>query len=174
VDKRVALAIFAAAVAVQVLILVAIPFQKVLTRTTGRTMVLKVVPVDPYNMLSGYYVVLGYEISRPESFPNRPEPLGGGTLYAVVEASPDGLWHPVSLERSLPANLPVNRVAIRGNMEGWRMVYGIEEYYIPEANRSVVANDLRQHLDKARVEVKVDAEGNAALVRLWIENRVYE
>ncbi|MFN7949120.1 MAG: GDYXXLXY domain-containing protein [Blastocatellia bacterium] len=165
---------FIAAVLVQTLILAAVPARRVYTLSTGRSVVLKVAPVDPYNVLSGYYVTLGYEISRPESFPNATRPQTWAMIYAVVEKGSDGIWHPVSLEKTLPQNLPPDRAVLRGRMEGWRIVYGIEEFYIPETKRTAIADDLNKHSNAARVEVKVDAQGGAALERLLIEDRVYE
>lgn len=165
---------FLAAVVLQVLILLGVPARKAYTRMTGRDVVLKVAPVDPYSILSGYYVILGYDISRPADFPNAPKFEFDEVIYAIVEQQADGLWKPVSIERELPKNLPANRVAIRGHWNDWRITYGIEEFYIPEEKRQVIADDLGKNQADARVEVKVDAQGNAALIRLRIQDRVYE
>ena len=101
---------------IQVLILVAVPARKAFTMATGKTVVLKVQPVDPYSILSGYYATLGFDISRVDAFPNAggmfPGFAEGAWCYAVVEKGDDGTWKPVSLEYELPANLPDNRVAI--------------------------------------------------------------
>jgi uncharacterized membrane-anchored protein len=173
-----ALIAFIAAVVIQLLILVAVPARKVFTIATGKTVILKVQPVDPYSILSGYYATLGFDISRIDAFPN-----GGGTpggfsegawCYAVVENGEDGIWKPVSLDRELPDNLPDNRVALLGQIRDGLITYGIEEFYIPEAQRHSIAEDLRSNVDKARVEVKVDRSGYAALQRLLIEDRSYE
>jgi uncharacterized membrane-anchored protein len=166
--------IFAAAVAAQVLILVSLPLSKAYTRATGQTMILKVAPADPYNSLSGHYVRLGYDISRAESFPNAPALNDGDEVFAVVEAQPDGSWEPVRLEKIHPANLTANQAFIRGRKSRWRIEYGIEQFFIPEERRGVIEEDLRKNPGRARVEVKVDAGGNAALVRLMIEDRIYE
>ena len=169
-----ATAVFLVAVILQVLILVGVPARKAFTRATGRDVVLKVAPVDPYSMLSGYYVILGYDISRPADFPNAPKFESNEVIYAIVEQQADNLWKPVGINRALPKNLPPNRVAIRGRWNEWRINYGIEEFYIPEEKRTVIAEDLSKNQAEARVDVKVDAQGNAALVRLRIQNRVYE
>lgn len=175
-SKR-ALTAFIAAVVIQVLILVAVPARKVFTISTGKTVFLKVQPVDPYSILSGYYATLRFDISRIDGFPNTRETYSGfseGTwCYAVVEQGADGIWKPVSLERELPANLPDNRVALLGRIKDGTIEYGIEEFYIPEAQRDRIATDLRTNADKARVEVKVDRSGHAALQRLIIEDRIY-
>jgi uncharacterized membrane-anchored protein len=165
---------FFAAVALQVLILLGVPARKAYTRMTGRDVVLKVAPVDPYSILSGYYVILGYDISRPTDFPNAPKFDYDEVVYAIVEQQADGTWKPVGIERELPGNLPVNRVAIRGRWDDWRITYGIEEFYIPEEKRDVIADDLGKNQAEARVDLKVDAQGNAALLRLRIQDRVYE
>jgi len=171
--KRASLVAFLAAVVIQALILIAVPARKVFTRATGKTVVLKVQPVDPYSVLSGYYATLGFDISRVAAFPNA-QVFPDGQIYAVIARGDDGIWKPAVLESQLPTNLPDNRVAILGKLQGGLITYGIEEFYIPEAQRESIAEDLRQNQEKARVEVKVDRSGHAALERLIIEDRVYE
>lgn len=173
-SKRAYLIAFIAAVAIQVLILVAVPARKAVTLATGKSTVLKVQPVDPYSILSGYYVTLAFEISRIEAFPNAPGFSNGDRCYAVIEEGEDGIWKPVSLERELPTNLSDNRAALLGRVKYGRIEYGIEEFFIPETKRGAIADDLRANQDKARVDVKVDSGGHAALERLRIEDRVYE
>lgn len=166
--------IFVAAVVVQLAILAGIPAKKIYTRTTGQEVVLKVVPVDPYDILKGYYVTLGYEISRPSDLLDASKLETGAVIYAVVEKQDDGLWTPVAIEQTLPQDLPTNRAALRGTWNGLRFTYGIEEFSIPESKREVIADDLNKNLNEARVDVKVDANGNAALLRLKIQDRIYE
>jgi uncharacterized membrane-anchored protein len=176
--QRASLVAFIAAVLIQALILVAIPARKVFTMVTGKTVVLKVRPVDPYSILSGYYATLAFDISRVDAFPNVRGIADGFTegdwCYAVVEKGDDGIWKPVSLEHALPDDLPDNRLALLGRLNHGAIRYGIEEFYIPEAQRYSIAEDLRINVDKARVEVKVDRSGHAALQRLIIEDRIYE
>lgn len=173
-SKRATLIAFIAAILVQVLILVGVPARKAYTLATGKSIVLKVQPVDPYSILSGYYVTLGFDISRLAAFPNAPEFANDDACYAVVEEGAEGLWKPVALERELPKNLPENRLALRGRVRYGIIEYGIESFYIPETKRSAIENDLRANPEKARVEVKVDSRGNAALKQLRIEDRIYE
>ncbi len=162
------------AVAAQILLLAAVPAQKIYTRATGRSVMLKIRPVDPYNLLSGYYVTLNYEIADPGSFNAPGNTYNGDQVYAILEKRADGVWHPISLSESFPANLPGNRLAIRGRNLYWRIEYGIEEFFIPEGKRGEIEQALRANPDKARAEIKVDSRGNAALVRLLIGDRVYD
>jgi uncharacterized membrane-anchored protein len=173
-SERASLVAFIAAVAIQVLILVGVPARKAVTLATGKSAVLKVEPVDPYSLLSGYYVTLAYEISRAASFPNAPELSDGDECYAVIEMGEDGIWKPVSLERELPANQSGDRAVLLGRFRYGRIEYGIEEFFIPETRRDAIADDLRDHPKEARVDIKIDSSGHAALERLRIEDRVYE
>jgi uncharacterized membrane-anchored protein len=165
---------FALAVAAQFLILAAVPAQKIYTRATGRSVTLKIRPVDPYDVLSGYYVTLNYEIANPGSFANSNGDNNGERVYAILERRADGVWSPVSLSKSYPANLPENRIAIRGRHLYSRIEYGIDEFFIPEDKRAEIEEGLRKNHDQARVEIKVDSKGDAALVRLLIGDRVYD
>jgi uncharacterized membrane-anchored protein len=173
-SKRSSLIAFVAAVVMQTLILVAVPARKAITFATGKSAALKVQPVDPYNILSGYYVTLRFDISNVNAFPIATEFSNGDKCYAVIERGEGGIWKPVSLERELPANLPDNRVALKGRINYGQIEYGIEAFYIPETRRAEIGEDLRRNPDKTRAEIKVDSRGNAALERLRIEDRIYE
>lgn len=71
-------------------------------------------------------------------------------------------------------DLDSNHVAIKGLVRSGRLVYGIETYYIPEDQRTVIERDLQEHPASVLVDAKVDAMGRAAPIRLRIQNRVYE
>ena len=173
-SKRATLISFVAAILVQLLILVAVPARKAITLATGKKAVLKVQPVDPYSLLSGYYVTLGFDISAVGAFPPIQGLEDGGPCYAVIEEGPDGIWRPVALSRDFPKNLSENRLVLLGRLSYGQIRYGIENFYIPETQREAISDDLRKNPDKARVEIRVDRAGNSALKRLIIEDRVYE
>ena len=160
---------------VQGLLLAAVPAQKFYTRAVGKTVLLKVAPVDPYDLMSGYYMVLSYEISQPPQLRENPKnwPLRQQVYVTLVQA-PEGHWDAVGLFDRRPKTLPEGQVFIKGRVEGARIFYGIESYFVPEAMRQIVADDLQKNLAEARAEVKIDPDGNPALMRLRIGDRVYE
>jgi uncharacterized membrane-anchored protein len=168
---------FAGAVLVQVLILAAVPGQKMYTLLTGRTVVLRTAPVDPYSVMSGYYVTLSYEISRFDRVPGSTAFSGleedGTPMYVVLRQGDDGFWQAESVHPDRP-DVAADRVVIKGRKSYGSIVYGIETYYIPEAARATIEDDLRRHARDARIEVKVDRFGRAALVRLLIGDRAYD
>ena len=171
-NKR--LTYFIIAVALQVLILAAVPAGKIYTRYTGKTVILKTAPYDPYTIMSGYYVNLSHEISRPEISDEWRNWHKGQPVWVVLKKGNGEIWNADSVHNSRPESAPENCIVIKGEKEQRRIVYGIESYFIPEDARDKVESDLRKNPDQARVEVKIDSFGNSALVSLMIQDRVYK
>ena len=86
-------------------------------------------------------------------------------------------WKPVRVSLENPANLPANQIAIQGKYNGQQMEYGLETYYMPENEREKVNQDISQVQRGKRqsfvVEVKVDKQGHAVPVSLWVRDRNY-
>jgi uncharacterized membrane-anchored protein len=183
----------------------AVPAQAVYTHLTGQTVVLQVVPVDPYDLFRGYYVVLSYDISNTENLKALPgwkdiaetisqpgEPVepgpslfeAGKGIYVTLQASensavqPPEPWKPIAVSSDRPTNLPSNQVALHGTLRHGRIVYGLETYYIPEDERLAI-NDQINHLQWASstpdivVETKVNAQGKAVPLSVWLSDRRY-
>jgi len=166
---------FIAAVALQALIVAAVPAGRAWTLLTGRTVFLKTAPVDPYDILSGYHVVISYEISALDRLPGNPALKRGEHVYVVLTPGQDGFWHPVTAGRKRPETVAPDEVVIRGARGKYgRIDYGIEHYFIPEGKGEEIAGRLRAARDTARAEVKVDALGHAALVRLHVGGVTYD
>ncbi|EKQ70466.1 putative membrane-anchored protein [Leptolyngbyaceae cyanobacterium JSC-12] len=174
---------------VQSALIIAVPAQDAYTYATGRTVVLQTAPVDPYDFLRGYYQTLGYEVSQLDKLSKLP---GGehlktnpvGEVYVILEAPsakdsrPPQPWKPVRISGERPSNLPDNQIALKGRAEGWRVVYGLETYYMPEDQREQVnaaINQAQQGNQRSFVvEAKVDASGNSVPVSLWVRDRNYK
>jgi uncharacterized membrane-anchored protein len=165
---------------------------------------LQTVPVDPYDLLRGYSQTLRYDISRPETLRSLPgwDSLtasvnrGRGIdfpiaepFFVILEAPPSGTatgqpqqpWQAIAVSRDRPANLPANRVAIEGRMSDYTWIdYGLEAYYFPEEQRQEISQAIEQALSRSGekpsflVEVKVDRQGNAVPVSLWVGERRYQ
>ena len=165
---------FLVPVLVQVVLLAAVPAKKLYTLEVGTTVLLKLAPVDPYDVLSRYYLRLSYEISRPPGVESLSEDLSeGDEVYVRLVESAGGIWEATDTSREKPTDSDDEAVWIRGRYERNAIVYGIKAYYIPEAGREQVEKDLREHFAECRAEVKVDEAGDAALVSLHIGDRVY-
>lgn len=169
-DKR--LILFVVAVVAQLFILAAVPAQKVRARVTGKTILLKTAPVDPYSIMSGYYVVLSYEISNPSVSAGWKGWPKGSDAWVVLKSDSNSIWNAVSVHDKRPS-IPDGCIVIKGKTTGWRIEYGIESYFIPEDAREKVERDFRSHSREAKAEVKVDSSGNAAITKLIIQDREY-
>jgi uncharacterized membrane-anchored protein len=172
----------------QSLLIVAVPAQDAFTYVTGRTVVLQTAPVDPYDMLRGYYQVLGYDVSNVDNLATLP---GGeilknrdlvGPIYVVLEepaaaATPPTAWVPVRISQDRPTDLADNQMALRGRAENWRVLYGLETYYMPEDQRDSINQAIstlqNQQPQSFVVEVKIDGQGHAVPVSLWVGETNY-
>ncbi len=187
----------------QAAIILALPIQSFHTQITGRTMVLQTAPVDPYSLFRGYYVTLGYDISTASNLENLPgaavikkqaAPSDGSniapslfnaarTVYVVLEApaesgTPPRPWKPVAVVDRYPTDLKANQVVLRGTHYRGRITYGLENYFIPEDERDQINRQIGELGGQANapfvVEVKVDGQGQAMPVSIWIQNQQYK
>ena len=177
---------------VQAAIVAAIPAREVYTYTVGQPIVLQTIPVDPYDPMHGHYQTLNYEISRREYLEMLP---GGRALfeknlrnprfqfYVVLEApifknaNPPMPWQPIRVSSHRPKHLAKNQIALQGEAKGWRIVYGLEKYYMSDRHRDRVNHEIVRvqtgRTGNFVVEVKVDNHGNAVPVSLWVGDRNY-
>ncbi len=173
----------------QSLLILAIPAQSAYIYVTGRSVILQTAPIDPYDLMRGYSQTLGYEISRRDVLTKLP----GGTMlnnnftgdfYVTLEAPtnqtkrPPQAWKPVQVSRDRPTNLPPNQIALKGNLTGWLATYNLETYYMPDDQREQINADIskiqQQNQRSFVVEIRVDQNGNAVPVSLWVRDRNYQ
>jgi uncharacterized membrane-anchored protein len=176
---------------IQAGLLLAIPAQSIQTYLTGKTVILQTVPVDPYNILTGYYQILSYDISTKstlEKLPNSKDILKDENSFYVIlqEEKPTDekipkAWKPVGLSTKLPDSLPDNQVALKGKYRYGRVTYGLEKYNIPEDRRNQINDNISQASRSATerqpqpivVEVKVDSQGKALPISMWVKEQNY-
>lgn len=186
----------------QLALILSVPAQAIYTHITGIKVTLQTAPVDPYDFLRGYYQVLSYEISSKDNLSKLPGwnkfeletsdrfSRDTQTNIYVILAAPEKIenseipkvWQPVRLSAKMPENLPDNQIAIQGKFDGWSVKYGLETYYMPEDRRAEINQDIRQvqrtlnSADKIPfvVEVKVNSQGKAVPLSLWVSDRNYK
>ncbi len=180
-------------------ITLAAPICSIYTETTGKTVTLETVPVDPYDILRGNYVALDYNISRIETLKKLPGwnqlikqypgtnqqyfPIAQDTnLYVIMqgEESSSQAWKPMLITSELPRTLPENQVALRGKYRYGSIIYGLEKYNIPENQSEKINKDVfnnqqfNQHSQLIKIQIKVDARGNAVPINMQIGNGYYQ
>ena len=121
---------------------------------TGKTVILKTQPVDPFDFFRGQYLTINYEISRVNLSENFKE---GDTVYVSLKEGNDKIWHADNVLLSKPES----GVFIRGiAKQAWRGLgvnYGIEQYFF-ERDAYIPRMDS--------VKIKVDSSGQARIVEL--------
>ncbi|CAD5982314.1 hypothetical protein PCC9214_04953 [Planktothrix tepida] len=179
----------------QLILILAVPSQAFYTQVTGKTVILQTAPVDPYDFFRGYYQTLSYDISNLNTLKALPgwkeivkgeEYLPTGTLiYVTLEQPKDSTksqhpsaWKPVKVSAEYPQNLSNNQIVLQGKSTGWSIEYGLERYYMPENQREQINSTITEAQMKDQqsfvVEVKVNAQGKAIPVSLWVRDRNYQ
>ena len=169
--------VFLATAAFQLLVLFGMIASKAIPYRTGDTVLLRVVPVDPRDLLRGDYVILGYEISRVPVMgiaglprhrmtPANVSEWRGRTVYVELEPEADDLHYRGGIvSTSLP--MPGTRF-IQGTLaDPSRIEFGIESYFVQEGKGKEYEKAIRDH--RLSAEVALTSSGQAALRGLRIE-----
>jgi len=167
---------FALALLAQLVILAWSPVEKSMIRARGTVIVLRTAPVDPYDVLSGYYMTLRYEISDPPGLEDSGV-AKGATVYTTLARGEDAVWSAVGVSGGAPSDLGDDELVIKGcRVDNWRrkIVYGIERYYVPEEMHDEIEDAIRGEKERILVEVAVDVDGDASVLRLRVGDAVYE
>ncbi|MFK0735264.1 MAG: GDYXXLXY domain-containing protein, partial [Gloeotrichia echinulata HAB0833] len=111
----------------------------------------------------------------------------GTSLYVILQqqkssAKTPTAWKLVGVSGQTPTNLSANQISLKGWYRGYNSIdYGLETYYIPEDQRNDINNDIsnarpikRGEQQPIVVEVKVNAQGNAIPVTMWVRDRQYK
>ncbi len=184
------------AMGAQFAILSTIAVPAIYTLNTGTTVFLQTAPVDPYDLLRGYYQTLNYDIADRAKLEKLPggEILKAGNAHSgeffvtlalpstsgQQAAKPNSLLSAsaIAVSATRPNNLPNGQIAIQGTHTAgysWRneLSYGIEKFYMPESQKDTVNNDIDRNPRKLLVEVKIDSNGHSVPVSLWVGNKSY-
>jgi uncharacterized membrane protein/uncharacterized membrane-anchored protein len=129
----------------------------------GKTIMLRVRPIDPRDFFRGDYVILNYDINQ--MMPSAPEEAGQPT-YVVIEPDADGKhWRGVSASYTRPTT-GVYLIG-RSDFRGWRRLsFGIEAYFVQEGEGLKWEEAARN--GQLTAEVAIAPWGKAKLKRLII------
>ena len=166
-------------IAVQLLVLLSVIGFKQYTVWTGETVLLKVQPVDPRDLIRGDYVIVRYEISDIDTGQIAGDDYPYGTVYVELREDADGYWSAVAIhedrDRTFDDTLlikgKVNDAFVRGGRNDLRIDYGIEEIFIPEGSGDQLPFG-NGHI--IAVEVKVDRFGNAVARGFYVDGAPFE
>lgn len=155
----------------------------------GTQVILKTAPVDPRDLLRGYYVRLNYDISRivlEDLDEWKPDQLENGfdkneLVYVKLRPQSDGFWSPVSIHRKSP-NPESGSVNIRGRTRynacktkgkikhkcTLSLRYGIEKFFA-EKKRTLkleeFSGQVSPEIEKLREEIKEQQKKYSELLK---------
>ncbi len=176
------------AMGAQFAILSTVAVPAIYTISTGTTVFLQTAPVDPYDLLRGYYQTLNYDIadrSKLEKLPggeilsSKQSKTGKFFVTLALPSTPgQQVAKPIAVSANRPTNLPSGQIAIQGTQttgSSWRnnISYGIEKFYMPESHQDIVNDDISRNPRKLLVEIKLDSNGHPVPVSLWVGNKSY-
>jgi uncharacterized membrane-anchored protein len=155
---------------------------RVLLLSRGREIVLPIVPVDPRDLFRGQYVRLSYPISRLETKLLEGEPpAANASFYVTLQQDIHGVWSPERITATRPTETSPDRIVLAARGQAARpfdatissnVRYGIESYFVPEADAPALEKLARDK--KMAAIIAVDSRGNAAIKGLVIDGqRVY-
>jgi len=163
-------------VGVQVLLLLSLIGFKQYTVWTGETVLLKVQPVDPRDLLRGDFIEVRYDISTIDLADVRGDDNVSGRIYVELRKDADGYWQPVAVHDGRKRSFD-GTVLIEGDVSRYRyddridVDYGIEQVFIPEGSGSQLPLG-DGHV--VAVEVKVDRWGNAIPRRFFVDGEPFD
>lgn len=141
-------------------------------RASGTEVILDLEPVDPRDLLAGYYVI----VSTPLHLLTPAELAGdrafsrGDDIYVLIEAGSDGAWQAVSLHRQRPeAGVFVHGKVQYASGEMIRADYNLERFYADEATAQALELRRRTSVDSMRLIVSVGSDGRAIIRGLEID-----
>jgi uncharacterized membrane-anchored protein len=180
-DRKTLIALAAIALA-QTAVLAWMVIDRVRLLTSGREIVLPIVPVDPRDLFRGEYVRLGYPAARvPLATIDGPPIERNETLYVALQKTGENDWRVVEATRTLPRQNDPDRIVLKARSlwnaqavhPAWldpTVRYGIESYFVPQGEGPKLEAMARDR--KLAVLVAVDRAGNAAIKGLIIDGKL--
>ncbi|MBE3646142.1 hypothetical protein CPY53_12640 [Paenibacillus polymyxa] len=127
---------------------------------TGASVKLKLAPIDPRSLLQGDYVALNYDISTPPSKnPLQEKDWNRGKVKVVLTPDSQGVYIADHLYQD-GEKLAHHEIVLNGQWNGSRILYGIENYFIPEGTGRTVEQNAHY------AYIRVSRNGDALLERL--------
>jgi uncharacterized membrane-anchored protein len=158
--------------AVQLLIVAAVPGKKLAAMFSSVEITLETRPYDPYDVLGGYYVTLRYETEVvPPGLLS--DDLISGEIAWILLTKDTPAWRVISVSRRRPTP-EVNEVVLEATWDGsWARLDNLRRFYISEAVRDDVARAMAKTNGRGYVDVKVGPNGEAVLIRLRVGDKTF-
>jgi len=168
VRSHVRFAVFAAVVALQALVLMGATAREEYYRHTGEEILVRTIPVDPFDLLRGQYVILGFGFQNPpgwfEYFYDE-----GDSVYVVLTRK-GRYWLRDGYEASVPSrsSRDADTVYLKGRVASSS---AFPRVAFPDLSRFYVREGTRPPRKLPDVVLSVRGDGTARIIRLEIDGR---
>ena len=139
----------------------------------SKDILVKIVPIDPRDFISGNYFILRYEFGSALRFKKKkPRDLykkQGKTIYAILEK--EGKYYkPNYIKYSKPQKIKESQIAIKGKIgRRGRLEYGIEKYFINENTREPNPRE-----DNIEVLLTIGEDFLPRIKKLYVNNKEFD
>jgi uncharacterized membrane-anchored protein len=148
--------------------------------SSGREIVVEVIPVDPRDLFRGDYVIFGYPFSQSGEVAVPDGVRAGDPLYATLKPKGTDGWELAAVSAAYPTGVAPEDVVLKGRATHvWNtdlpgqakagIRYGIESYFVPEGT----GHDLEALVRDKKIEavLAVGKSGEAAIKALVIDGK---
>lgn len=159
---------FLAAVVFQLVCLALVPAGRLGAWMGGEAITLQTAPIDPYDVLAGYFVTLHYDVERGAR--SQLEGLEDGPVWLVL-AQAEPAWQLSKIDDA-PLEAGPDEVVLRGRLRhGNLRLRQISRFYVPEVERAEVESALRETETPPLVDLRVGSDGSALVLGLRVGDR---
>lgn len=158
-----------AVLGLELLLLGSVPAEQLLALAAGEEVVLATRPVDPYDLLAGYYATLGYEIEEVPAAMLPAELSEDERVWFTIERA-EPAWRLVAVTRDRPAPAPGRAMLRARHRHGRFELEELKRFYVPEGQRHEASDAAR---GRGFVDAMVGPGGAAAMRRLRVGDRVF-
>ncbi len=170
------------AITIQIMIILVIIIFKYSILSGGTEVFLRILPVDPRDFLRGDYVTFQYDISSLPYYLSQDPINNQDTVYVELDDNHTH-WIAKKIYKTHPqdgkvyikarvisgANNPLDKNLNRQfrNYTEIKVVYGIEQYFIPENK----GKNFNFNNKNSYAKVVIDDQGNAVLKQIYIDDQ---
>jgi len=177
---------FIMAITLQIAVIFTMIAYKVSILRGGAEVLLKIEPLDPRDMLRGDYITFQYAISNLDQGLLQGTPVRNGDTVYVTLLESGKFWTAYTVHSTKPQGDALlflkGKVASGGLASGAspadshlargsriHVVYGIEEYFIPEGKGRGI--NLRGIMNESFARVAIDRNGKAVLRQIHLDGK---
>ncbi len=131
----------------------------------------KTLPYDPRDLISGQYIRLTYEFNNLDKFVNNQQRMANNNTKDiwVVLHEVNSFYEVNTVLFSKPTDVPAGNVVIRGiknNYNYGNVTYGIEKYFVKEGTKEPNPESLTVKLD-------VYEDGKVRIAQVFLDGKIW-